>query len=326
MTTKIEWAEDVWNPVRGCSRVSEGCRFCYAERQAIRHAGPGRPYEGLVRSTPNGPRWTGKVVLVPEKLSEPLSRTKPTRFFVNSMSDAFHEGLELAEIVRVLAVIAAAPRHDFLILTKRADRMREILSRPDLPGMIANELEASVCPDFALWDLDRDSLRIASALRYRELWPLPNLWAGVSIESDDHQRRARQLARTPAAVRWISFEPLLGRVAIRRLLEDMARADRERLALLDWAVIGGESGPGARPCSTVWIREIAEACHQAGVAVFVKQLGAIAVDRPVDPRHERWGLESDDRRLCLLHAKGGDPEEWPEDLRVREFPNPRSRT
>lgn len=170
-TSTIEWTEATWNPVRGCSRISEGCRFCYAERLAGRFSGPGMPYDGFVRITNHGARWTNKVELVEDALELPLRWRRPRRIFVNSMSDLFHERLGHEDILRVFDVMRRASWHQFQILTKRSDRLREFSK--ELP------------------------------------WP-PHVWMGVSVESAEHTGRIEDLRRTKAAVKFLSLEPLLG--------------------------------------------------------------------------------------------------------------------
>lgn len=281
--SRIEWTEQTWNPVRGCSRVSPGCEHCYAERMAIRLSGPGRPYEGLVRSTPGGPRWTGRVELDVEKLAEPATWLKPRRVFVNSMSDLFHEELPDAAIVEVLHAVADAPQHTFQVLTKRAVRMRRFFQA------------------------------------HAALAALPNLWLGVSVEHPKEWPRLFNLSRVPAPTRFVSVEPLLAGVALEPHLE-----------FLDWVIIGGESGPGARPCNIAWIRALVAECKAAGTPVFVKQLGSRVIqnEREVWREHGAPECWTPDPQACVelrfRHAKAGDPREWPEDLRVREFPTSRA--
>jgi protein gp37 len=295
--SKIEWTERVWNPIRGCSRVSPGCQHCYAERVAHRFSGPGQPYEGLTHLVAGKPQWTGEVRLVPEALGEPLHWRKPCRVFVNSMSDLFHEDVPDGFLCRVFKVMGQAERHTFQVLTKRADRMQRFL-REQTNAHAIRTLED---PEFCV------------------RWPYPNVWCGVSVE--DQQRaneRIPPLLQTPAAVRFVSAEPLLGPVdltAVRHQLGAQSFAtvnvlvekdslnrghDRPRL---DWVIVGGESGPGARPMRLEWARSLVTQCREAGVAVFCKQIGTVAA----------WDLGSRD-------AKGGRMEDWPVDLRVREFP------
>jgi protein gp37 len=276
----IQWTDATWNPVRGCSRVSEGCRHCYAEGVAARFAGPGRPYEGLARFTPAGPQWTGKIRLVPEVLEEPLRWKKPRRVFVNSMSDLFHEDVPDSFIRAVFTTMAQTPRHTYQVLTKRAGRMRELLTR---------------------WGESRLTLREGHGT------VLPNVWLGVSVESQAAAYdRIPHLIETPAAVRFLSCEPLLDPIDLSPwLVADLGAGGRARLGLLHWVIVGGESGRGARPCEPDWIRSVLEQCREAGVPAFCKQLGAAwAHEQPSHPFND---------------AKGGDPDEWPADLRVRQW-------
>lgn len=316
--SNIQWTDRTWNPVRGCSRVSTGCEHCYAERQAHRFSGAGQPYEGLTRMTEHGPVWTGKIRLVPEALEEPLRWRKPSRVFVNSMSDIFHEDVPAEFISQVFAIMALAKEHTFQILTKRPERMRDYL--------------------LEIQDDDKDMQRwanaapekypcAAGAIEARD-WPLSNVWLGVSVENQaSADERIPILLQTPAAVRFLSVESLLEAVDIAK-----SRGDEWRWRPgIDWVIIGGESGPNARPCNIEWIRSIVRQCKAAGVRCFVKQLGSAPVMSAAD-----WNttsptplLSASPRRFrytdagCLLSLrdpKAGNPAEWPEDLRVREFP------
>jgi len=303
--TSIAWTEQTWNPLRGCSRVSEGCRNCYAEKMAARFAGPGGPYEGTV--TDKG-RWNGTVKLVMEHLGDPLRWTKPRLVFVNSMSDLFHDDVSNEFIAAVFGVMAASPRHTFQVLTKRPERMRAwfewITALPTPPTYtcsyfafkFATDVKTAVAVGPA-----QDATYVAGP------WPLVNVWLGVSVEDQRAaDTRIPLLLSTPAAVRWISAEPLLGLLGPVDLSAYLAPAPGGTPAL-DWVVVGGESGPGARPCDVGAIRSIVAQCKAAGASCFVKQLGA-------DPYN--FGRCVDLPR----HPKGGDPAEWPEDLRVREWP------
>jgi protein gp37 len=311
--TGIAWTDATWNPVRGCSRVSEGCRNCYAERIAARFSGPGKPFEGFAEHPaysqgtpaachrPARPRWTGKVALVPEKLDEPLHWRKPRRVFVNSMSDLFHESLPFEDIDLVFAAMAQAPRQTFQVLTKRPQRAREYFSKRD--------------PHLAMTRCFRNFKDYEKPVGP---WPLPNVWLGVSAEDQGTLReRAWTLLKTPAAVRFISLEPLLGPVDLNEpeLLCDAWRRGGTIGTYLDWVIVGGESGPKARPCDVAWIRRVVEQCRETKTAVFVKQLGA-------RPTGEPWAVN---RKFSPLvnSRSGSDPAEWPEDLRVREFPEVR---
>jgi len=269
--SKIQWTDRTWNPVRGCSMVSPGCTNCYAMRVAWRFSGPGQPYEGLVRRSENGPIWTGKIRLVEEALSEPARWRKPERVFVNSMSDLFHEDVTQVFLTRVFKVMREAPQYTFQILTKRAARMAVILSTLHANG--------------------------------RE--PGSNVWCGVSVENQEQAAaRIPLLVETPAAVRFLSVEPMLEPIQL-HLLADSA---------IHWVIVGGESGPNARPCNVSWIRDIVKQCKYAGVPVFVKQLGASCYST------HREDQQSKPILVDLHDFKGGDISEWPEDLRIREFP------
>lgn len=310
-TTSIEWTDRSWNPVRGCSLVSDGCKFCYAMKVAHRFSGPGKPYEGLTRIGPHGPTWTGAVRLVPEALDEPLHWRRPQRIFVNSMSDLFHPDVPDAFIDRVFAVMALCPQHTFQVLTKRAERMRSYLAmesadgdRCDYIAAAANEIES-----------ERDG-RMSVTFIKRGAWPLPNVWLGVSAENQPmYDKRIRDLLLTPAAVRFLSLEPLLGPIDMRMGGASMPDYSAHNpLPQVNWVIVGGESGPGARPFDVAWARSIVQQCRSAGVPVFVKQLGS----RPTG-----WYTNANGPMVnCNTQhdKKGGDPSEWPEDLRVREFP------
>jgi protein gp37 len=302
--TNIEWTDTTWNPVRGCSKVSPGCQNCYAERTAARQAHSG--YAGLVRIGEGSPRWTGEVRLVPEKLDEPQSWRKPRRVFVNSMSDLFHEKLTNEEIARVFDTMMdeRASHHTFQVLTKRALRMRDLVAPSNLG---TSEGRAG------FWDGSR--FRPAP----------PNIWLGVSVENQAAaDERIPLLLETPAAVRFLSVEPLLGPVNLSRWLKPkpmphdvtgaatraiLGRHADRWLNTIDWVIVGGESGPGARPCDVAWIRSVVEQCTAAGVPCFVKQMGSHAgVTVQQEFVQQRFS------------KKGGDMVEWPEDLRIREFP------
>ena len=317
--SSIEWTDKTWNPVRGCGLVSPGCTHCYAMKFAHRFSGEGKPYEGLTRMREkNGPVWTGAVRLVREALHEPLRWREPARVFVNSMSDLFHEGVPDGFITDVWRVMWSAPWHTFQILTKRPERARDWLAKwvdtaeadyePKLArgpaavraahrsgrarlfaDMIEGWGEPPEGAGYPLYDWAEGMIR----------WPnvLWNTHLGVSVEDRKHGvPRIDVLRRLPAALRFLSVEPLL---------EDLGALD---LRGIHWVIVGGESGPGARPLNVRWVRNVVEQARAAGVAVFVKQLGA----RPT--------AESGLVPLRFKSRKGNDPSEWPEDLQVREFP------
>jgi protein gp37 len=317
--SSIEWTDRTWNPVRGCSVISPGCVNCYAMKQAHRFSGVGKPYECLTKQTNAGPQWTGKIATIDKALLEPLSWRRPARVFVNSMSDLFHEDVPEAFIEKVFAVMAIASAHTFQILTKRAYRMRKWLEKNSTGGRIFHVAQ----------QIDPKRHGADSGA-----WPLPNVWLGVSVEDQKRaDERIPQLVKTPAAIRFISAEPLLGPL----LLDNgeaswltcrancTPNADDEYegnpcLSVMatgkcfhgiDWVIVGGESGQGARSFDIDWARLIVKQCREAEVPCFVKQLGS----RPWRPGHTtEEGLRD------LKDHKGGDMAEWPDDLRVRELP------
>ncbi|HND52038.1 MAG TPA: phage Gp37/Gp68 family protein [Pirellulaceae bacterium] len=217
--TGISWTDATWNPVRGCSRVSEGCRNCYAERQAARivRMGASHAYGSLVRITDGGePRWTGEVQIDAKTLALPLRWRHPRRIFVNSMSDLFHESLTNEQIAAVFGVMAAAPQHTFQVLTKRAKRMREWFSWVDNYGREVMAVEA------IQWIASHDGARRSRRIELENqvampaTWPLPNVWLGVSVENQAAaDERIPELLATPAAVRFLSCEPLIGPVDLK---------------------------------------------------------------------------------------------------------------
>jgi protein gp37 len=308
-TSTIEWTEHTWNPVTGCSKVSPGCAHCYAETVALRFWPT--QYQAITTNEANRagtliatdrPREFTDVQCHADRLDQPLRRKNPTTYFVNSMSDLFHEDVPDAFIDRVFAVMALAPRHTFQVLTKRAERMREYAAR-----LRPERLEEAA---HGLPKLTWNDLR-----NYR--YPFPNVWLGVSVESQHFaDERIPLLLKTPAAVRFISAEPLLGSVDLACYLDaapnECSKAWCEH-GFLDWVIVGGESGHGARPFDVAWARSIVAQCRAAGVAVFVKQLGAKA-----------GVVCSDSGRLEVydppLPGKGGEMIHWPADLRIREFP------
>ena len=225
--TSIEWTDATWNPVAGCTVITAGCTNCYAMRMAARLDAMGQQkYRGLTRRSGRRAVWTGKIRLDRAALAVPASWSKPRKVFVNSMSDLFHEKVPSSFITRVWEVMAATPRHTYQILTKRPDRMADLLR----------------CDDFNV---------------------LPNVWLGTSVEDDRVLHRLDDLRRVPAAVRFVSFEPLIGSVA------------RASLKGIHWAIVGGESGPRARPMEPEWVEEIESLCRRYGAAFFFKQWGGV---------------------------------------------------
>jgi protein gp37 len=266
--SKIEWTDATWNPVRGCEKVSEGCRNCYAARVAARFSGEGMPYEGLAEMTTHGPRWTGAIHLVSDVLEQPLLWRRPRRIFVNSMSDLFHEKVPVEFIVAVFRAMAAAQWHTFQILTKRPERMVSIMDN------IRHGLKV-IYPEDTWPEVHAPG------------WPLPNVWLGVSVENQKAaDERIPLLLQTPAAVRFLSMEPLLGPVDLRNIdydrtvkidcltgLHGWPYPHAEQDKRIHWVIVGGESGPGARPMHPDWVRSLRDQCVEAGVPLFFKQWG-----------------------------------------------------
>jgi len=297
--TKIEWTDATVNAVNGCSVLSPGCKRCYAMKQAHRVSFR----RDLVSATAGGQVWNGKVYLHEKALLEPLHWKKPRRIFWNAHGDLFHENVPDEWIDRVFAVCALTPQHTHQILTKRAERMREYLSQFEQRGWYVHSTTRA-----QVWADPRDKDRFL-LLKEGQTWPLPNVWLGVSVEDQKRaDERIPHLLETPAAVRFLSCEPLLGPVDIDAVqhpnepwkcsallpafwLDPALENNR-----IDWVIVGGESGPGARPMQNEWAQSLVDQCKLAQVAVFVKQL-------------------SNGSRA--LH----DIEQFPEELRVREFPN-----
>ena len=240
--SSIEWTESTWNPVTGCTKISPGCKHCYAERMAIRLQAMGQA------NYRNGFR----VTLHEHLLEAPLKWKKPQRIFVNSMSDLFHSDVPFPFIQRIFDVMRRAYWHQFQILTKRSERL------------------ANCSPEIR--------------------WPA-NVWMGVSVENHDYTFRIDHLRQTGAKVKFLSLEPLLG---------PLPSLD---LRGMDWVIVGGESGPKARPMKEPWVLDIRDQCQQARVPLFFKQTGRVL--------SMEWGLRS---------RKGSDPGELPHDFRIREYP------
>lgn len=265
--SKIEWTDATWNVTIGCDRVSAGCDGCYAIRQARMRASNPNPkvaaaFAGTVHHDGERLDWTGTVNLLPERLGQPLRWRKPKRIFVDSLSDLFHADVPDDFIARVFATMAMAPQHVFQVLTKRPARMRSLLGRESWRDQVAGHVDELIG--------DGDTPGHIGHVELRERWwPLRNVWCGVSVEDQKTaQLRIPILLDTPAWVRWLSCEPLLGPL-------DLDAADRDALCDggIDWIVCGGESGPGARPMHPRWAESIAEQCLNANVPLLFKQWG-----------------------------------------------------
>lgn len=342
-TTPIEWTEATWNPIVGCSLATPGCTNCYAMRMAARLDRMGQAhYAGLTQPSKAGAIWTSKLALAPESiLLAPLRRRKPTTYFVNSMGDLFHEDAPDEWIDRVFAVMALCPQHTFQVLTKRSGRMRAWFSqeRPrGTPAEILAELYVSHPEIAGSWPLDA-----ARAVDVgKRGWPLPNVWLGVSAEDQPRADvRVPDLLATPAAVRFVSAEPLLGPIDFRLLrfksgddLPDEMRVNSEHGSInalsgistwpashyqtpviarqsrivegelwqsegesrrIEWIIVGGESGPSARPMHPDWARSIRDQCKAAGVPFFFKQWGEWLDEQEATARHRAPGPEMFDR-------------------------------
>ncbi|NUS38293.1 MAG: phage Gp37/Gp68 family protein [Lysobacter sp.] len=358
--TGIEWTDATWNPVRGCARVSAGCQHCYAERVAARFAGEGGPYEGLIHQKTGA--WNGTVKLVPEALQIPWRWSRPRRIFVNSMSDLFHPDVPFEFIAAVFWVMSVTSRHTYQILTKRPERMLEffhwLIARQgseDLDFIVAVDGSLKGTPfvsDSAESAMD-DSIHEAAQTipEIRALWwepykagkrggydncgpgwPYENVWLGVSVENQKAaEERIPLLLQCPAAVRWISAEPLLGPVDLRAVsvpyvgtegpLETSYRInaltgekfapprwpDLQAGARIDWVVAGGESGPGARPMHPAWARSLLYQCTEAGVPFLFKQWGDWAPTEVV----AGGDLGGDMRRDLVRIVKASRLHAWP---------------
>ena len=394
--SNIEWTEKTWNPVIGCTRVSEGCRNCYAEvmarrlaAMAIKDGGKGRKanYLNVVKHDAMGtplPQWNGKIELVEEALGDPLRWRKPSMIFVNSMSDLFHENVPLDYIIKVLAVCAICPQHTMQILTKRPERMVEVINMGDLGHQIYRQVQEWLDEGEQgflgkQWDRVRElsGRSVTGGRHYFMAWnlPLKNVWLGTSVEGQaTADKRIPHLLKCPAAIRFVSAEPLLGAVDIREWINcwcpncgsdgsegrfpqrnSGASNPKKRGAIycpscnknmpnfptidreingewytfndIDWIIVGGESGPGARPCDIDHLLDVMYQCKQAGVACFIKQLGSKPVtsnanlyDFPDHVKFAEYGDAAASASIILKSPKGSDMSEWPEDLRVRQMP------
>jgi len=296
MPTKIEWCDETWNPVTGCEKVSQGCKHCYAERQWPRFHGRewvDVPLKGQIAETyseiktVNIQRPFTHVMCHPERLEQPLRWSRARRIFVNSISDLFHEAVPYDFIDHVFAVMAICPSHTFQILTKRPARMLEYLAADHRAAYVEGRAKRIARERNA-------SIPAGKTLR----WPLPHVWLGVSVEDQSTaDERIPLLLETPAAVRWVSAEPLLGPVDLTRIVDGRQRRALRRNAIeakeanpahaelvaslgpdypytrIDWVVVGGESGPKARPMHPDWAYSLQSQCESAGVPFNFKQWG-----------------------------------------------------
>lgn len=262
----IGWTDSSWNPVSGCSKVSPGCDHCYAETLSHRF--------GWTHASWTMPHARENVQLHPDRVDQPLRWKKPRRIFVNSMSDVFHDQVPDPFLDTLFAVMALASQHTFQILTKRPKRMHAYLTNPETAHRIAAEvLQRARTPEEGIRSIN---------MYNRTVWPLPNVWLGVSVED---QRRANEripwLIQSPAALRFLSCEPLLGPVDLSALLVpvpggapvpvNVLRGTSVFAPWIDWVIVGAESGREARPMDDDWVRTLRDQCQAAGTAFFFKQ-------------------------------------------------------
>ena len=352
LNTSIQWTDATWSPVTGCTKVSAGCRNCYAERLFPRAYSRTCKNCGLRTADCNCDYFKQReftdVLTHPDRLEQPLHWKKPRRIFVNSMSDLFHEDVPFEFIDRVFAVMALTPQHTYQILTKRPERMLQYLREIENDDRDLHRWQG--------WACELSNSQCAAGLVEECDWPLPNVWLGVSCEDQKTaDERIYFLLQTPAAVRFVSYEPGLGPVSFRQVASPWGcliqlpigrslRASNSRatdsmkhpkanmdvwLKVLDqiagihWVIVGGESGPGARPFNIQWARDVIAQCKAAGVACFMKQVGQNPYEAPNGITPYTSGPRAIECRLLELDidkSHGGDSAEWPEDLRVREFP------
>ncbi|MEJ7804609.1 MAG: phage Gp37/Gp68 family protein [Telluria sp.] len=300
--THIEWTRGddgsngaTWNPITGCSVISAGCRRCYAMTLAGTRLAHTPSRAGLTQQTSAGPVWTGQVRFNAQWLGQPLQWKRPRRIFVCAHGDLFHENVPDAWIDRIFAVMALAPQHTFMVLTKRSERMRRYFAEVSFDRIIAScrgDEGISLVPRHTMQAIEHHfGMHPESSLRFRRIiWPLPNVWVGVSAEHQEAaDARIPDLLQVPVAVRWVSAEPLLGPISFRwapyaheaasetyrQYLERQGGANEyEALRMLDWIVVGGESGDGARPMNPAWALSLKDQCKAANVPFFFKQWGA----------------------------------------------------
>lgn len=327
--SNIEWTQQTWNPLAGCSIVSPGCTNCYAMRMAARieamntearfsgRSGNAPHYDGTTKRVNGNWVWTGKVNVASDKtFFAPMRRRVPTMYFVNSMSDLFHESVPDEVIDRIFAVMALCPQHTFQVLTKRAERMRDYFSPKGCVNCGDGQLDGKCCDEPCVLDDEsgpafRDAMIEGAAQKiFSQLhpgmgepseWlavhmPLPNVWLGVSTErQQEADERIPLLLQTPAAVRFISAEPLLGPIDLTEVKFDFMPGyfgdalsphhvpycnRQHRYPKLDWVIVGGESGPGYRDMDPQWADDIGQQCAATDVPFFLKQM---AGKKPIPP-------------------------------------------
>jgi protein gp37 len=300
--TKIEWAEMTWNTFVGCNKISVGCTNCYAERMAWRLANnpkvPAETRAKYQRVVKDG-QWTGEVEFFPERLDQPLKARKPSRIFVGSMGDLFHPNMKDEWIDRIFAVMALCPQHQFMVLTKRPERMREYMTeKVCLESRAETIAEEAAWIGKIVWDsrgdkyylYDRATAKDVANRRPFPGWPLPNVMLGVTAENQKQaDKRIPVLLEIPAAKRFVSIEPMIGPVDLMNVTMDLSLCAIVRGPVigvnrgfnpggaieigLNQIYLGGETGPGARPMHPDWVRKIRDDCQVAGVPLFFKSWG-----------------------------------------------------
>jgi protein gp37 len=346
--SKIEWTTETWNVITGCSKVSAGCKNCYAIPMSWRNQHneiTKKKYEGVVEKTKGGDlNFTGKVNFDEATLLKPLQTKKPTIYFVNSVSDLFQKGVPFEWIDKIMAVIALTPQHTYQVLTKRADRMKEYFERVSKIGLVSYDLEINKRYFLSSWganettgvsemkyrafepfDYDK-KLKVHKRIEFAGTFPLPHLWLGVSVENQEQaNKRIPYLLETPAAVRFLSCEPLLEDIKFqtqinfegqgsddpdyqitnwlkgtveyfKNNLQSKSEFSTYQSGKIDWVIVGGESGHEARPMHPDWVRSIKDQCQSAGVPFFFKQMSS-----------------KDNKDYKNFEA-------FPKDLQVREMP------
>ncbi|MED1802084.1 phage Gp37/Gp68 family protein [Brevibacillus porteri] len=297
MGTAIEWTDTVWNPVTGCSKVSEGCRNCYAfALHDMRH----KAFQEGKKLPQQYAKPFSKIQLFPDRLVQPMKWKKSKRVFVNSMADLFHNDVPDDFIWNVFDIMAKSPQHTFQVLTKRPDRMMEMLS-----GRYWRDLGTSARPYFARI--------IKGEQREGDMPFLPNVWLGTSVENQKAaDERVQYLLETPAAVRFLSCEPLLGQVDLEFTVQ-FEHPDNEGYGVqaikgIDWIIVGGESGPNARPMHSDWVESLRDQCEEYGVPFFFKQWGEWVPFNQMDtfPGHETRTVKIGKQRAGRLL----DGQEW----------------
>lgn len=335
--TSIEWTDATWNPITGCAVVSPGCTNCYAMKLAGTRLRNHPSRKGLTKDTKAGPVWTGEVRLNEEWLEQPLRWKKPRKIFVCAHGDLFAEGVPDEWIDKVFAIMALAPQHTFQVLTKRAERMRDYMRSAGRHHRLTPILD--------------EARKMTAEVKRLPEWPLPNVWLGVSVEDQARaEQRIPALLETPAAIRWVSAEPLLGQVNLTTIdvsndsfidalnirkwgaeienwrgtepnweasfldwynLDEMPDPAWDILPRLDWVVAGGESGPDARPMHPAWARSLRDQCAAAGVPFLFKQWGEWV---PQVGAVDGWTIP-DDPEISRIDHRDWEDDHWGEPYR-----------